>query len=396
MSTCTFLFDYPFVDGNLYPKLLTAVLEIVQLHEETEFLFTNALSQSLCLAAVLEARQRHPQKRIRVTLVGRTSAAELLSATDYHTLPACAIDRILTPSSPVKSSRYLNAAHESLQMWAIDRSDHLICHYYKELNCRNRLYDYARNATLYFWDLTEPDTTAYIQQEITRLSPEEQTIVRAIQSGVKAGEIGTQLGLSAAAVCARHAKVVRKLRTAVQRRAPKPGLAADSSKPVTCSLFACDSSAVFKPEQLPALTQAVRYIIKRFHVYMFIVERSACDSPLVRAVVDLLKPNILADPDTKISVLAHCPPRNKKALHALEQQFVPPFFCVMPVDTKGKNEEEQTRRLATTLLLQSDFVICNGGGDRTHINDLLAPVNDAIPRTLKVLDIANPTEEIMG
>ena len=108
MFVCTFLGHKEVYDKDIYEKLARAVYGLVEEHDEAEFLFYNqGTFYDLCLAAVLEARQRFPQKRISITWVVPAEERErwqrLLDACDYETM----VQDHYSPGCMMRRNRYM-------------------------------------------------------------------------------------------------------------------------------------------------------------------------------------------------------------------------------------------------------------------------------------------------
>lgn len=164
MATCTFLGHKEVHDKDIYEKLARAVYGLVEEHDEAEFLFYNqGTFYDLCLAAVLEARQRFPQKRISITWVVPAEERERFAADlagGRGNLPPCVADRVAAPP-PVSGSPV--TAHKKIERWTIQQSTHLISYlYFAFCAPENRQYFYARAAGLTVLDMTSPETAARI------------------------------------------------------------------------------------------------------------------------------------------------------------------------------------------------------------------------------------------
>ena len=79
MIICSFLGHKDIYDEDIYEKLTEAVFNIAELDDTVEFQFcSTGYFYALCLAAVLEAKQRFPQKNIAIVIVARSESREYL------------------------------------------------------------------------------------------------------------------------------------------------------------------------------------------------------------------------------------------------------------------------------------------------------------------------------
>ena len=166
------------------------------------------------------------------------------------------------------------------------------------------------------------------------------------------------------------------------------------SRNLVCSLVSFAPGGEITPEQETALRQVVAFLVQRLHITLFVTDRSMCDTPLVRLVLNLSDTELH---HTSVGVYAHCAKGDRAARAALKAQLIPPFSQVFPIDTKAAGTE-QTRCTVTDMLCRTDFAICGNGSDREQINALLADVDEMIrlkhARPLKILDISSEPKAV--
>lgn len=261
MAICTFLGHADVYDKDLYKKLAAAVYEVVRQQDETEFLFySSGHFYDLCLAAVLEAKQHCPHKKITLTWVvraGEQNKAEV---------PACVVDRVISPPLIAESGNNdFATARKKLERWAIQQSTHLISYCYSALDeGQSHQYRFAQKRGVAILDVTFEDTADFITECIGALPEREQFILRQMSEGQSQRSIGALLGISSSAVqqSAKHAG--RTLRGIVKRQTLRSG----PMPPVSCSVFALGEVTY---ESLSAFEKIAVFLKERYRVTKFLI-----------------------------------------------------------------------------------------------------------------------------
>ena len=355
MFVCTFLGHKEVYDKDIYEKLTRAVYGLVEEHDEAEFLFYNqGTFYDLCLAAVLEARQRFPQKRISITWVVPAEERERFAADlagGRGKLPPCVADRVAAPP-PVSGSPI--TAHRKVERWTIQQSTHLISYlYFAFCAPENRQYFYARAAGLTVLDMTSPETAARILEGAAALPEREGLALRGALEGRSHREIGEILGISSSAAQQLSQRAGRSLRRAARQRLV--GLwGQEPAPPVQCGIFALGPLTY---ESLSAFEQAVRFLWDRYHVRQFNIAAEYCRSGYINVLRRIVSPG--AGWDVQLVAITHCPEMPEEAWKETVSSLIPPCDAVENVDTQARRPRAQWLRTAKAIIERSDFCICN-------------------------------------
>ena len=122
MVKCTFLGHQAVFEQDLSEKLDAAIAKIVKKSDETEFLFfEKGAFCNRCLAAVLKAQRRYPQKQIRITLVQKYG-----SDPKQNPIPMCMVDTVIQapefPQPKREKDFTLNYRRTSYQLYVLANS----------------------------------------------------------------------------------------------------------------------------------------------------------------------------------------------------------------------------------------------------------------------------------
>lgn len=143
---CSFMGHDKEYDLKLKGNLSKAIQKVVKLYAEIEFVFYKQTRFNfLCLAAVLEARQRNPQKRIVLTLITRDNSTPILQSERF---PLCVFDKVIclphVEEVADKSKWYLEWKKAEREI--IKNSDCIVCYAYPDLrDSFNDMYEFAKH-----------------------------------------------------------------------------------------------------------------------------------------------------------------------------------------------------------------------------------------------------------
>lgn len=379
MKICTIISDMQIIDANYYANLQWAVREVLKGNDEIEYLLLDG--NVLCFSAVLELRQECPNKTIKISMVGKTSAAAWESEELYMGIPACALDRFLIPP---------NNTH-NICKWATNRSDYLIYYHYDALSLNNRAYEYTQRKTLVVLDITQPNRRFIENCMQTWMDSNEKELYALLMQRKKYREIAQETGLSIKGAQLRAKKLMRKLGACIKYEKKRSELESPDnplSHPIICSLL--DFDITMTKNKTSAIKQAMAFFVKRFPECLFLVEESMCDSVMVSVACDMTKQDYFYWNQTKstIGIVAPCP-QNAESIARLKSKYVPPFHSVLHM------EQEDRRSIWSMMTGISDYVLCSGATN-AKIASLRQSANmpPEIMTQLKVLHADNILEEI--
>lgn len=378
MGICSFLGHNCIYDVGLYHSILKVVKQIVKQDTETEFVFDRQTQfHSLCLCAVLEARQRYSEKRVKITFISRNDMDEQERLyPGINRFPFCVFDKIIQLpelTCPV-SKAHFEWRRERRAL--VDHSDYLVCYEYPDLlDDSIEIYDYAlRSSTLTIFNVVNDKTSQYIKDSIVKLDTKQQYIIHAKKNGKGYSTIGAEFGVSREAIRGQDKKGRRKLRRYAEERYKQ--LSADCK----CASPIC---AVILPAKIDEgdeqrLGQVVAFLTQYMGVNKFLVEHMNCHSQFVDY---LLRIKYIGR--FRVELVTHYPDSIATTWGSTAEGFVPPFDGVDNIDTEGKTLKSRYHRALSSMLERCEFAICKG---ETY-SDLTALRIIRRNRKLKVFDL---------
>lgn len=279
MTTCTFLCDDPVIDTYFYAHLRRAVMNLANVFQEIDFVFTTeALECSLlCLCAVMETQQAYPDKQIQITVLNPVHAKHRTQDVGNRwQFPACALDRIAFPPISIKCDDSLK--YKRIDRWMIDHSDYLICYHYTDIHTDNQIHDYARRSKAVLIDLTEQDTAWFIRSCIPHLTLEQQWLKLQREQGVTLRALGEQYHRSYPVMSTRIAELTNKLKRYAVYNVARQGRSDPFSQPAVCGVLL--GTDPLSAEELFCFEQAAAFIIGRFPLSRFLVAETCPAEPM--------------------------------------------------------------------------------------------------------------------
>lgn len=230
MAVCTIIGHSELFDADLEERVEKAIVAIARRHDEIDFWFHQAYGIAyVVLVAAVRAKARYPKKKITITLVDsgvRQSDMPHRNLFLGWSFPACVFDRLLVPpyESELRSllacsvddmdHAQMHRVRKKIERWMLQQADYCLCYTYRELmESTTNLYQYAlRLKTLRMLDLTNPDTTAFFRERVTRFPAHEYDVFRYWDQGESLKSIGERYGITGTAVERRLKHARKKLR----------------------------------------------------------------------------------------------------------------------------------------------------------------------------------------
>ena len=347
MAVCSFMGHINLYDWGLEEKLRKAVAQLVRGQEEVEFLFPPGAGafHDLCAAAALEAKQRHPDKKITLTLVVRAEEREKYTADEPEeeaAVLACMADRVISPP---------DGTRQSAQRWTVERSTHFISYFYAGLHVPEARYArLARSRGLTVTDLTDPETAAFIARRADGLEEDARRLLRGIGGGRTLKELAQEAGVCVPTVRRRIQRACGTLRRQAEQRrldmAP-----ADAGTPAVCGVFALGRVT---DRRLYVLEQTALYLVRRYHVTRFEVAEEYCHSgymQILRSISEVYR-------DVRIVGITRYPEPTQEAWRLIVSDFVPPCHEVENFDPGVRRVGAKMLRLMKFIIKRSDFCLC--------------------------------------
>ena len=333
MIICSFLGHKDIYDEDIYEKLTEAVFNIAELDDTVEFQFcSTGYFYALCLAAVLEAKQRFPQKNIAIVIVARSESREYLVSNlkqNKIEFPLYIADKVISPPPGVvtESERDMTLSGRQLERWTIRRSMHIISYVYPVFfDSAHMQHRYAGNRGIAMTDITNPETTEEIRKNIQFLPERQKTVITMQLARQSWKEIAAACGTSiktahsdAVHACIRLQRdsIIGVLETF--RRTPH--------QPIVCCILAIGEADY---NSLCLFEQAILFLFRTYHVARFKILLEYCHSGYMYILEKLAE----KFPEIKISL----------------------FVDTKIKDSTGYRHHRQAEKI-NTILRQSDFCI---------------------------------------
>ena len=378
MVTCSFLGHSRIYDVGLYSGILKAVGRVVKQAAEIEFLFDGQTQfHSLCLCAVLETRQRNPEKRVKITFISRTDIEEQERRyPGVNGLPSCIFDKIikLPELTCPMDKAHIEWRRERREL--VDRSDFLVCYEYPDLwDDGLEIYKHAlRCPTLTVFNVANDKTARYIKDSIARLETKQQYVMQAVKNGKSYGALSAEFGVSSGTIREKDRRARRSLRLYAEERYRQLD-AGYKSPPVIC--------AVVLPARMDEVDerrfrQVVAFLTKYMGVDKFLVEHMNRHSQFVECLLEMRSAR-----GFRVELVTHYPDSIATTWGSTTEGFVPPFDGVDNVDSEGKTLKSRYHRALSSMLDRCGFAVCKGPMER----DLAAMRMIKRHRKLKVFDL---------
>lgn len=293
MIKCTFLGHPTVFDQGLSDKLDAAVTKVMWGNDEAEFLFfENGAFYHLCLAAVLKAQRRFPNKQIRITLVWKPGENPKLNP-----IPMCMIDTLLRAPqfpSPKRVHDFTLNYRQTVQ-WVLAQCSHLISYLYP-LADKGEMhhYRYAKRKKLTILDVTDPATADYMEDHLKTRSAREQFVAKGRMDGRTFKEIGAELGVTASMIQQNFRTTSRAMihSTADRLREQTAG------ETIACGVFRL---GLVNPQRMIMFKQVASFLITQYRVTEFNVTAEVSSSKYMSVLEQVVK----SHKDVKLSVITH-------------------------------------------------------------------------------------------
>lgn len=333
MVKCTFLGHQAVFEQDLSEKLDAAIAKIVKKSDETEFLFfEKGAFCNRCLAAVLKAQRRYPQKQIRITLVQKYG-----SDPKQNPIPMCMVDTVIqAPEFPQpKREKDFTLNYRRTMRWVLDQCSYLISYMYSQIqDDATHFYQIAEQKKLTILDVTSPETSAYFEEELSHRSEREQAVIKGRQAGWPWSRIGAEIGVSARMVETNARNAGRALtRYAANRLREQP------KANISCAIFTLGDVT---PEKTAMFRQVVSFLITRYHVMEFKIT-AECS---YYEYMDVLRQEVAYVPGVKISIVTSYECTTVEQLH--EQMTKHKDRC-----DKIENVNPYTKRIPRVKMLNT-------------------------------------------
>lgn len=378
MAICSFLGHSRIYDVGLYSGILKAVGQVVKQVAEVEFVFDRQTHfHFLCLCAVLETRQRNPEKLVKVTFISRNDVNEQeWQYPGINGFPFCIFDKIIKLpelTCPINKA-HIEWRRERREL--VDRSDFLVCYEYPDLwDDGFELYKHAlRSPTLTVFNVANDKTAQYIKDSIVKLETKQQYIIQAIKSGKSYSTIGAEFGVSGGAIRDKDKKGRRSLRLYAEERYKQLDADYKSPPPICAIVLPAKMDGVDERR----FRQVVTFLTKYMGVDKFLVEHMNCHSQFVDCLLRMKSIRRF-----RVELVTHYPDSIATTWGSTTEGFVPPFDGVDNIDSEGKTLKSKYHQALSSMLNRCEFAICKGAMD----SDLAALRIIKKHKKLKVFDL---------
>lgn len=265
--------------------------------------------------------------------------------------PAQTADRLLAlPDPTLGGGDY--SIYAKRERWAIRQCTHLVSYLYPALlEPENQQYLYAQNCGLTLYDLTSPDTAAFLAEQAGRL-PERQRLALSLRlEGRAQKEAEAALGVRGPAFRRLAQQAAWGLEQAARRRLlGDPAWQAEA--PPCCGVFALGPPDY---ENLSLFEGAVQFVAARYGIRRFYVAAEYCHSGYMK----VLKMAAQSLGGCHVTAAAGCQEVTPALEARLAFQFCPPCQEVELILAPAKRPRARDLTVAKALMQRCDFCICD-------------------------------------
>ena len=387
MTTCTFIGHDWLYDRGLECRLKRAIRKVIRQEDAVEFLFVRTQGDffARCLTAVWEAKRQYPEKRIAITLVKPPPCKEAPPVPEAfarslgEVVPACLIEKTVVAPVEISQRTLPLIAGKKAMFWAIRQTDVIFSYIYFDLReSVNRQYQSAKSGGKTIYDLTEPETRAYIKTAIKELPQQERDIIHMLNRGMSYKQIGMQQRVSSAAIADRAHAVGRKIQSAL---AGSQNLANSAAQGRVCGIVGLSHAGLMEME---AFETAVYFLLWKCGVKTFLIEPETALTIFGRTLEQLIH----KCPKAKDAVVTQYGGAAAPDWEPAKARYAPPFHDAGKIDPHTKREQVQLLRTEKAIIDRSDYLICKldmrAGSEsiRKHLEKR---------RDVKVLDLGKGT-----
>lgn len=361
MATCAFIGHRAIYDPKLYAKVLEAMRALLRLKVREDFLFCpyNTFDY-LCLPAAIDLRQHSFPKEARLSLMledKECDETERDTAPYAVHVPFCLFDRVEAVSTETRSykANSVNRGLKKVQREALNRATHVFSYVYPELcTPEYQMLLYAQRRGAQIIDLTEPETTAFLQEAIRRLPERERAILQLRSEGLARSDIAKSLGLRGQASVGQIEKLAgRELRRQAKRRYLQAAAGGDTEKPwKTCAVFGLGEVTY---QRLSVFAQVVQFLAQIYGIREFQVAEPYCHSGYMSVLQELRR----IHREITLTAVTHYPQLPDIEWAGMKERYKPLFDSVENICTDVKSIRWRNLRGIKDLIRRSDFCVCD-------------------------------------
>lgn len=297
-------------EHDLSERLDVAVAKVLRKTEEADFLFyQKGTFYDLCMAAVLKAQRRYPQKQIRIVLIRDYKDND--EADKY--IPMCLIDATLKAPQfpPSKSEHNHTLNYRRTVRWIIAQCSYLISYMYPQIQSdETQFYRFAKQKKLTILDVTDRETADYLEEQLNHRSERVQIIIKGRQAGRSLREIGMDVGVSESRVQQNIQASSRAL-----TRSAATHLREQPKALISCSIF---TLGTVTPEKIGIFRRVVSFLITHYQVAEFKITAETSYSDYMK----ILRREIAHHLDIRLSIITHyAEDTPEKSLHEKQSRY---------------------------------------------------------------------------
>lgn len=376
MAICSFLGYGDVYDTNLLLDIRLAVEKVLVQGEIIEFqFFCQGRFYNLCLAAALEAKQRHPG-RVTLTLILDKDHMETTNFLGFNTAMQdvqILFDKIIPLDLPEDLSKYHAARNKALRSFILN-ADYVISYYYTELRGEWARLQTAMRKSVKVIELSRDETNAYIKDCIEKLPERQSAVIRKINAGESYSSVGRAAGVTSNAIHEKDFRGRKRLRAYARDRLKRELAAQGPVSPVSCSLMLSGP-----PDRWGLCRTAVWFLIKNLGVTQFFVEHINGTADYTDQIAQ-----ICHSQNVQITVYSHLTESGESEWREYYQQS---NFDVIHVDSAAKTVQARISEAELKMLGRSEYVIYDSTKEAVLVERIQKQI--AKFRHLKVFDIGH-------
>lgn len=346
MTICSIFGHDNLYDLDLYPIILKAIKKVVSQNIEVTFVFDKQTQfTALCLVAILEARQRNPDKRLNTAYFTRSALEEVkLQPFSADLFPSFIFDTIIQLPDVTCDLSKAPFEWRREKKALINHSNYLICYEYSALHDHYfDIYESAfKRADLTVYNVIKQETAQAILDSVNMLETKQQYIFKSLKTGKSYQSIGSEFGVSGATVRSKDMKGRRILRAVAEERYTQLLRERASSPSPVCAIIL--PTKMDKEDEL-RFRQVIDFLDRHMGVGAFLVEHLNCHSDFVRYLLQI-KPFRRF----RVNLFTHW--------GSTTEEFVPPFDGVINVGSEARQLKIRYTQALSAMLRQCDFAIC--------------------------------------
>lgn len=365
MVTCTFWGHREIYDFNLDRSIRSAVAKVMADGEAVEFLFhVNSEFYTHCLAMVLEAKHKHPQRVKLILLVTEENAA------DNQVFPACLFDAVL-------QLKAVNKDDIPEILWRqILASQYVVSYFYVRL-CEieeQRLTEIRECPNITEIDLTQKDTAAFIQNSAELAERKSDLILR--QAGCS---LVKDAGVAGSFISEEDSWGDQEQRLLILKWLCRQRIAHRPVPPTTCAMMLSGSI-----RDLDLFRNTTHFIISAFGISVFGVGQIHCFNQYAMELGRIIS----SYNHVQMTAYINVDTSSGNQENNLQSIYAPMYASVLNTDTKARTLRGRIAQVDLELLRHSEYVIYDSNKD-SELNKITQRKIDRFRRKLKVIDLGN-------